>query len=889
MRTSSLYFRTSSVIAVASAIGAAAYAAPEAGYVIGNQAVASYTNTAGDTITVTSNKVETVVQQVSGVSMTSDNTENIAPGGKAYLPHIVTNEGNGPDFFSLSAVEGAGALDMSNYVFYPDADMDGVADSATPITQTPVLAPGEQFGFVVDVTVPSNSASGASDSLTVTALSNQPAPQSASNVDTLTVSSQAIMELVKSMTVDPASGGDPNIVDGGDTVEITLTYSSTGLTAADSYVVQDVLDGALIYSPGTAKWSDAPGFLDENNLASPDATNGQNETIAWQASGQNLQFEISQVAPGRRGSVTFEATIEDPAQAGIITNTATQSDANNSFPPSNTASVTVDADYQVAIADTKINSANAPDASVLSSTDDDNTDAGGNPDPAGYNDVVWETGDVYQGATIPFEFVLTNLSNQADSLELSVDNLDFPAGTTFRFVAEDGVSPIVGSVGPIAPGDTRKVTLLATLPTDVVPVPSSEFTANVTTTSVGSGLSDSSTAEFRGAVLASAVDLENDLATAAGDGANPTNPTGDPWITNATDPGQATVFDMNVQNLGATSDSYNLSLASPLDPGWTVEFQLADGTVVTNTGTIPKNQTLPIKVVITPPDGEMPGNYPVTVQVLSSVSGQGDSIVNQVAVNKIVDVSIVEDQVTQASPGGVVDMVHTVTNNGNIAITEGAITESGLSNFSGAIYWDKNGDGQLNPTEPIVDNFNDFVDNVAPGTPGLAPGDTLSLIYRVQTPSTSTAGLSEIGTVTLASTLNGADAETDADTANNAVEDRVVIVSGDVTLTKYQYVDANCDGTPGTFSKNRFNVEPGQCVRYRVDAENTGTSNANDVTIRDVAPAYTQIVNCGGSCAATADPAGSTITSSVSAIESYHATVLPGGMARLEFTVKVEE
>ena len=43
--------------------------------------------------------------EAAGLTLTADNTETIAPGGKAFLPHIVVNEGNGPDAFDLAAVE----------------------------------------------------------------------------------------------------------------------------------------------------------------------------------------------------------------------------------------------------------------------------------------------------------------------------------------------------------------------------------------------------------------------------------------------------------------------------------------------------------------------------------------------------------------------------------------------------------------------------------------------------------------------------------------------------------------------------------------------------------------------------------------------------------------
>ena len=278
-------------------MGSAAFAAPEAGSVIGNQAVATYTNSAGDTVTVTSNTVETVVQQVAGVTLTSDNTESIAAGGKAFLPHIITNEGNGPDAFNLSATEDdSGTLNTSQLVFYPDADMDGVADSATVLTETPTLAPGEQFGVVIEATVPSTATG--SDTITVLSVSQLDGTIQSTNTDTLTISTDAIMELVKSMVADASSAGDPNVIDAGDTVTITLTYSSTGLAAANNYAVQDILDAGLNYVQGSARWSDSAVPLDDDNGSTvTDATNGSSETIAWDFDDtQTVNFTISSLS-----------------------------------------------------------------------------------------------------------------------------------------------------------------------------------------------------------------------------------------------------------------------------------------------------------------------------------------------------------------------------------------------------------------------------------------------------------------------------------------------------------------------------------------------------------------------------------------------------------------
>ncbi|OCX64482.1 hypothetical protein BFP70_10545 [Thioclava sp. SK-1] len=871
------FLRYASAVAFSACICGAAYAAPEAGAVIGNQAVATYTNASGDTITVTSNTVETLVQQVAGVTLTSDNSETIAPGGKAFLPHIITNEGNGPDAFTLTATEdSSGTLNTSQLVFYPDANMDGVADSATSLSQTPVLAPGEQFGVVIEATVPATAAG--AETITVQAASQLDGTVLSSNTDTLTISNDAIVELVKSMVADAASAGNPNIIDAGDTVTITLTYSSTGLTAATNYAVEDVLSTGLSYVPGSARWSDSGVALDDADGApTPDASNGNGETIAWEFDGtQTVNFNLSSVASGRSGRVTFQATVAAGANAGLITNVATQTVNGTTFPNSNTASIVIANQYSASIADTAINADGSPDGSVTSSTDDDGAQ----------NDSVTETADVFQGAVIRHEFIVTNHSNQADSFVVSVANTDFPADTTFRIVGADGVTPIIGSVGPLGIDASTRVTLIATLPSNLLPTTTTDYTAVVTVTSDASGVTDTSTAEFTGAILAASVDLENTLVGAEGDGAAPTNG-GAPWITQAVAPGAPVTFAMIVENNGPVSDSYNLTLDQALPSGWTVEFRNANGTLISNTGTIPAGQQSAISVTVIPAKTAAPGTAPIDIKVSSAVSGQSDRIVNALSVSEIFDIHIIESQDVQASPGGVVDIFHTITNAGNVAITEGAIAHGGLSDFAGAIFWDQNENGVLDASDPVIENFDELTDGISSGVNGLALGGSISVIYRVQTPSTATAGVLEIATLSVATSLN-LGAGTDADTSDNSVQDRIIIVSGDVTLNKYQYIDSACDGTVGTFSKTRQNVDPGQCIRYMIVAANTGAFDADNVRISDTAPAYTTVTNCGGLCPETLFPTSSTATVTTTSISSDHGTVLPGGVARIEFTVRVD-
>lgn len=108
---------------------------------------------------------------------------------------------------------------------------------------------------------------------------------------------------------------------------------------------------------------------------------------------------------------------------------------------------------------------------------------------------------------------------------------------------------------------------------------------------------------------------------------------------------------MNVENNGGSSDSYNISLAQDLPDGWTVEFRNAEGSIVTNTGTVAKDATATFTVTVTPAADAAPGDTPVDVQVQSAVSGQSDRIVNAIRIRQMYDVGIASDQAVQASPG----------------------------------------------------------------------------------------------------------------------------------------------------------------------------------------------------------------------------------------------
>ncbi len=163
----------------------ASAAPPPANTVIGNQASASYADTSGNIQQATSNKVETLVQQVGSFNLDGgttynnlaapwlQNTKTGAAGATVYAPHVVNNTGNGTDVFNIKVDTTTTPAAFSKVEVFADANGDGLPDSTTPIcTVTPgtpceVLnqsIPGNgSFGFVVAYSIPATATAPAHD------------------------------------------------------------------------------------------------------------------------------------------------------------------------------------------------------------------------------------------------------------------------------------------------------------------------------------------------------------------------------------------------------------------------------------------------------------------------------------------------------------------------------------------------------------------------------------------------------------------------------------------------------------------------------------------------------------------------------------------------------
>jgi len=128
-----------------------------AGTVIRNQASAVYTDESGQQVTVTSNIVETLINQVAGLELTQDQQKLTTAGSIVSFPHRLSNTGNGDDRYNLQINNASGdTFDLNSLGIYLDLNQDGVADSTTPVTVSPWVPAGTDLFLVISGLVPNN-------------------------------------------------------------------------------------------------------------------------------------------------------------------------------------------------------------------------------------------------------------------------------------------------------------------------------------------------------------------------------------------------------------------------------------------------------------------------------------------------------------------------------------------------------------------------------------------------------------------------------------------------------------------------------------------------------------------------------------------------------------
>ena len=527
---------------------------PPAGQSIGNKAAASYVDAAGQEQKVESNPVSTTVAQIGDMTLTDSNTKSVAPGTTAYMPHTLTNTGNGSDTFTITAVDAAtGPGAFTSVAIYPDANGTGTPSSLTPLCATPLqgsaplcstgfdqlLAPNGPFRFIVAYQLPSTATAPTApyDTGTVTAKPKGTTvpyvTATLSNTDTVNTTDLAAFTATKALVapgVSPPSGTWPTALTTGKAspascttdatatvwaanlvsthplctyTVYTLSYTNNG-GATGNFSINDVIGTAqtagLTYVTGSAVWSGAGGTaLSENGGTTGTGTSQVKST--WDSGTKTFKATVTNVPATVSGTISFVVMVDSDATVGEGATNNIGKFWSTTCDSTIAASATNCANTATPPSSTNPSPFPIPVTYGVTATNASGLttpDAGSPPDDSGINLVTAPT--VAPGGSVSFTNWITNTGNAIDSFKLSVASQSgvsgtaaFPAGTTYAFYKADGLTPMVTpDTGPLAPGASIAVVVRATIPANTATAGTTPYEALLTATSDNTtGVSDS--------------------------------------------------------------------------------------------------------------------------------------------------------------------------------------------------------------------------------------------------------------------------------------------------------------------------------------------------------------------------------------------------------------
>jgi uncharacterized repeat protein (TIGR01451 family) len=550
-------------------------------------------------------------------------------------------------------------------------------------------------------------------------------------------------------------------------------------------------------------------------------------------------------------------------------------------------------------------------ANDSTSNSDDGTPAG--------DDTVTQ-GPVAQGATVWFANKIWNQGNGTDSFDITLSGSNFPAGTIFTLykadqsnVLLDTTGNVTPDTGPLAAGGSYTVYVKAVLPATVSGNnggPGYDVVVTATSTATGSvvaaGDEDDTVTDHLTDITANTVDLQNDGGKSTG---NALDNLGAAWTDITTNPNNDVTFVLKVLNTSAVPDTFRLladddgtfGVSNDLPTNWTVTYHPDGGTgdcstvaatSVVDTGLIVGGGSAVFCAVVHVPTGQYapPGTTNIFFRASSDTYGTQDVKKDSVTVNTVRNISLVSSQSNTVYPGGSVDYLHTITNNGNVLEGNGVVssvalaTSGNLAGWSSVIYWDQDNNGSVTG-DPVVTDLS-FVSNLAAG---LAPGESINLIVKVQSPGSALDATSNVTNVTV-TTTNVSYSTTVPTTAPNA--DTTTVNAGQIRLYKTQALDAACDGTAdGAFANTALSAKPGACIIYKIEAKNEGSQPATSVVLSDATPAFTSLEVVGGRPSVTQ---GSITTPAVPAsgftgnVSASFGTINGGQSATMEMAVQID-
>lgn len=853
--------------------------------IISNMAIGEYTEEGSSVVQVSrSNLVQTTILPVYSMQLTANNNKNVAVGQTVYLPHTLTNNGNFADQYTLNSANLSGDnFDLTGLAIYLDANRDGLPDSTTAITSY-ALEAGQSVGLLLGGVVPNTATNGQVSRATITSNSANGAT-AVTNTDTVTVTNQSALVVRKKFSITETTTGSA--------VTVRIDYQNFG-AATGVVTLSDTLSADLDYLAGNESW---------NGSALNPATGTNDPTgIDYSVTNDVVTAVINSIPADSAGFIEFRVTVVR-SNAGRVENVVNVvSDHDNSTTTanitdqSNITALSVRPIYAVEI--------NASSSAASSSTADNILTAAG----------------VSQGGVINFTNYVWNTGNTTDRYNLTIANNTFPAGSIVEFYRVDGVTPLLDSngdgipdTGSIAPNQNLTIVVKVRLPSDYAVSTSETYSITPQAQSINQS-SVVDTVEDRSSLNATTsnqlVDLYNSPETTAnGTGNGNVDNAGTAWktlTTNTSDAeaGSSVVFPLTVKHTGNPTEYL---LSADADQNFTQSnlpaginsvrfYQSADascsslGAEIGKTRYLNDGETQTVCAVVEVDPQAETGDLPIyfranSTSVASSdgTSNPGfDTIMNQISVTSVSSEEQVEfmpDLSGQVAPQGSIIYSHLLINHADTALdaTHNFVITNSNADFTADLYVDSNANGEFDSGDAYIDSVADLPNGA------LAANSEVRLFVKVQ--NTVANNLAQTNTTTVNLVNSSGD-------VLDQVVDLTTVNNQQLTLTKRQALDANCDGVAeGAYTSNTLPIGQNtdgseQCVQYRVTLTNQSATALNSAfTFRDQTPAYT-VLSHAPSCSSCSSVSSATAVGNAGNVSGVLDSVAAGQSYEFSFGVR---
>lgn len=863
---------------------AALYNAPLPGDRITNIASGDFTDADGTLQVINSNPVELTISEVRALQLVSNVSQLGLIGGQISFPHLLSNTGNVPDTYTLSALQSSSdQFDLSNMAVYADRNQDGLPDDTINLlgsSNAIRLEPDQSMALVVTGLIPVSRSANDQAVLTLTATNSTSLSQTVT--DTTTVTTGGVLNVTKAE--NKSSGPIDSII------TYTLTYTNTGNSPAQLEIT-DVLDSTqLQYVSGSGLWNQGSGALTDAS-GENSGNSGINYQTTTSGTQTTLKAILASVPAQSTGQISFQVKVMSSA-ADRLPNTASyvQINGGTTVKTANTNTVVFALTHSYG---------------VVANNKSSGSVNGGNPSSAPDNLITIASGSA--GTEVLFDDYVWNTGDTQDVFNLDTTLTNGLSCARVRLYQTDGKTLLTDSngdglidTGPVAAGSSVRVRVGIALGSSCQST-STALVVDLRASSASQpGISDAVRNQLN-AISGGSLDLYNGDNT----GKNPQgiDNNGAAWVIRTADATGQAVFPLKVANLGNQPDSYTLladqdgvlSAGLPVDlpTGWSVQFYSTStpdcsvlGSAITRINNVAAGGIVNYCAVVQAPRGN--ASQPIWFGVRSGINGNTDQVKDQVNVGNVRQLELVNDQQGTIAVGGTLVYGHTLTNRGTV--TEGAssgqltisLDNSNANGLIHTVYYDANNNGLLDATDPQVSDLAAL--GPTNGAVGLSPNESIRLLVKVQASAQMIVGNS--GSVTLKITPNGSIGGLTATAVQNT--DLTRVTDGELRLIKSQALDAACDGTAdGSYQLSALAVKPGQCVLYRIQATNQGSVTLTNVVISDTVPTFTSL----RSTPAPSVSAGTVDTSQVSTtgqLQGNIGSVNVGQTASLNFAIQVQ-